>query len=335
MTNRPPEPTPANLVAQQLAIGRQFLATGAYDKAAQRFRAALEINPEHVTAHCDLARALERQQQVKEALQEVDIALQLKPEHAHAFYLKGTFLATQKRFKEGEALVRRAIELSSPHAPYFVMLGSIIYRANRVKWRSTRRYREAEEVTRRALELDPESVSAHRVLGIILMTLNRQEEAWQHYAKALQLDPEDAVTHSNVGMAVLHYGDVEQALQHLAESLRQNPEDKNLQRQFKAARQHAAFMRWRHWLWNLGFGRLPRLARIPVAVLGFFIVIWLQDKIQASSLKEWWPYREIANWLLLVYCVLLGQCGHWLRHPPSTIPLAWGDALPNADTDSL
>lgn len=334
MTNRPPPtPTPANLVAQQLAIGRQFLAAGAYDKAAQRFRAALEINPDHVTAHCELARALERQQKVKEALQEVDIALALNPEHAHAFYLKGTFLAAQKRFKEGEALVRRAIELSSPHAPYFVMLGSIIYRANRAQWRLTRRYREAEELERRALELDPESVPAHRVLAIVLFALGRGEEAWQHYAKALQLDPEDAITHSNVGMAVLHYGDPERATLHLTESLRQNPLDKNLQRQLKSARQNAVMARWRRWLWNLSFGRLPKLARIPVAVLGVMLLLWLQDKMASSASPAWQSVSQVFNWLLAAYCITIGICSDWLLAPPHKDPFVWRDILPNADSD--
>ena len=312
------ELTPAAQVRQQFEIGQRLLAVGEDDKAAQRFRAALAINPDHAPSHGELARVLRRQGNLKAAIEEVDRALQIAPDYHYYLYLKGSLLAARGQFKKGQALVERAIELNPNSAPYHVMLGSIIHRGNMAQnlggW--THLHRRAEASVRRALELSPNDVSAHRVLGSILESLRQPEAAQRHFEQALQINPEDSLNHTVVGLSYLGANEPERAVEHLRESLRHDPTDKGVQGQLARAKLSIRCLQIRFWLWNLFFGRLPRLLRVPVAVGLIFGLILIQDKVQHFSIEKWRPYHQIFIWLLLAYILILACIADWFARPP-------------------
>jgi tetratricopeptide (TPR) repeat protein len=303
---------------QQFQIGQRLFACGEIDKAAERFRATLAINPNHVRSHGELARVLKRQGRLKEAIAEADRALQLAPEHSYYLYLKGTMLASKNQWKQAQALVERSIELDPHYAPAHVILGSITHRANRIQYFGgwTHLHRQAEAHVRRALELNPNDVSAHRVLASILESLKQHEEAKWHYEKALGINPEDPLNHTLVATVYLNDSKPERAVEHLSESLRYNPTDKHVQRQLESAR---ASLRWLHlrcWFWNLFFGRLPQRLRVPVAVCLIPGLVLLQDKVQHSPIESLRPYHEVFLWILFAYIFILACIGDWFAHPP-------------------
>lgn len=325
--------TPTQLAAQQSTIGRRLRAAGENTKAEVRFRTALSFTPDDASLHGELALCLERQKKFHDALYEAAVALQLAPQNAYYHYLKGAIFNVQNLYSDAQLALQRAIELDPRHASSHQLLGYVLWRRALIRFGSQWNFcskarlkalQEAESSTRYALQLQPNLAEAHRILGHILLSQRRHDEAIAQMENALKIEPKNALAHLSLGTTSLRFpdADVERATEHLRESLRLNPHDKratvqlrSAQRQLAWARYFKPLMRVRSWIWNHLFGPLPRGLRVVVFFSGMISLIVLQERVQQSPLPRVREFNWVANALLWLYVFAFPSFANWLDHP--------------------
>jgi tetratricopeptide (TPR) repeat protein len=87
---------------------------------------------------------------------------------------------------------------------------SLINEADRL--REDKNFEEAALKYKAALSLDPNSVLAHKNLGIALSAQGKLDQAIACWQKALQIDPNNAPAHNNLGIALSEQGKLDEAI---------------------------------------------------------------------------------------------------------------------------
>jgi TolB-like protein/DNA-binding winged helix-turn-helix (wHTH) protein/Tfp pilus assembly protein PilF len=139
-------------------------------KAFAAARKALELDPQLVEAHVELAGALEDDWRWPEAEAEYKRALELSPSNADASADFAQWLNCQGRTEEALIWARRAQELD-PLALHGTDIGWILF--------SARRYDEAIRELHAVLAIEPDKTGALWFLGFALIGAERFEEAIQ------------------------------------------------------------------------------------------------------------------------------------------------------------
>jgi tetratricopeptide (TPR) repeat protein len=141
----------ANDRATVLHQGYCLEHTGAIDQAVQRYREALEREPDFLEAHVNLAGILWRLEDFEGALAHARKAAALAPKHPYAVRILGTALLNVNQLPEAEAQLRRALELLPGFSLAEVDLAFTLLQAGKMEegWAMySRRWRDAERMKR-------------------------------------------------------------------------------------------------------------------------------------------------------------------------------------------
>ncbi len=174
--------TPANAVSLT-ELGNALEGLGLIDEAMQRYRQALDLEPDDARANYNLANCLFERKQLAEAVNHFQRALESAPP---AF-------ATQTRNNLAVALAQ---------------LG----RAN-----------EAAGHFRKVLASEPDNAKVHDNLALVLSEPGETNEAVRHFAELVRLKPDDARAHYDLALAELDIGQDGPALAHLRRALTLQP----------------------------------------------------------------------------------------------------------------
>jgi tetratricopeptide (TPR) repeat protein len=184
--------------------------------AEQGYRKALELNPQNVTAHADLAYILLNQGQIEEGMVHVNEALKLDPNHAEARFNLGLGMLLRNQPEGAAACFERVIEIKPDYAEAHSQLGILLAKRNQPQ--------EAIKHLYRAAGLTPNDGQTHFNLGVLLAGQGRLDEAVIHYAKAAQLNPDDATIPYNLGLTTSRQGKLEEAIKHLSRAVEIKPD---------------------------------------------------------------------------------------------------------------
>lgn len=196
--------------------GYLYLSTHQDQDAVALFEEALERNQEYVPALLGIATALARnfdneaQVFLAEALALDENAIEAHLLIAQMALEEGDLAAADASLDQALQLVRErklpALEVYALRAAWDLLQGITdsewtglalaenphygdVYATPAYFYIITRRYREAVELLRRAVEAQPELWSAHALLGINLLRLNRLDEGTRHLRIAYEGDP--------------------------------------------------------------------------------------------------------------------------------------------------
>jgi TolB-like protein/DNA-binding winged helix-turn-helix (wHTH) protein/tetratricopeptide (TPR) repeat protein len=131
-------------------------------------RKALELDPELVDAHVELANVLQAQWHWAEAEAEYRRALQLRPNDAAAYSAFAWWLVSQGRVEEALVARRHGRELDPLAVPGSDLAWDLFY---------ARRYDEAMEELRSVLAVKPDDAYALWIFGFALIADRRPQEA--------------------------------------------------------------------------------------------------------------------------------------------------------------
>jgi adenylate cyclase len=160
---------------------------------------------------------------IDEAIRCFRAATELDPTFAEAFgawanlyvVAAGDYLPMREVIPRARELARRALELDPDSSEAHAARGNIVFQFDN-DWRL------AEAEFRRAIELNPNNVTAHRFLGLLLIALNRFDEAKEVLWRAIRLDP-GAHDRNTVALAELYSGNYDAALSYALEERDQDP----------------------------------------------------------------------------------------------------------------
>ena len=156
--------------------------TGRRDAAAESIRAAIAVRPDFAPAFVNLGLALQKLQQLDEALASYDQALAVNPDYGDALYNKGNVLAALGR--QADALASYDKALRAQPADTSILIG----RANALI--ALGRHDEAVASLDQALASTPRNAMALYNRGNALAALQRYAEALGSYRDALAIEPD-------------------------------------------------------------------------------------------------------------------------------------------------
>ena len=179
-----------------IRAGDEFLRAGEADGAVEKFKIALSLNPDNVTAHRLLGQLLKDTKDKKEALDHMQTVVRLAPHDPLARFVLGCAQASSG-------------ELSN----------AIVHLDEGVRWLANRDEKQLEGVDgKHGL---PEAL--HYKLGLAYQRVGNITNAEHHYLEALRLAPEYAEVHHNLGTLLLASGRIDPAGEHFTEAIRLMP----------------------------------------------------------------------------------------------------------------
>lgn len=239
-----------NRATASFQAGREARRKGDIVAAIAHFRAAIELQPDHIPAHNNLANALHAAGDVDAALDiarqtvalapdravlhnnlggmlqlkgELDAAiaayqraLELQPDFFLAHLNLGKALVAQEAWESALAAFDRALRLQSTSAETHLERGQVLTRLNR--------HDDALTAYEHALELAPDMPRAHLYQSVTLIELNHYHLALLALDRALALDPTSAVAWYNRGLALSRLKRCQEGLHANLEAIARQPD---------------------------------------------------------------------------------------------------------------
>ena len=211
---------PALVTALAMGLGALTWAhCGMFRDDQTLYRTTIARNPACWMAHNNLGNTLNIEGRTTEAISEYQAALQIKPDHVRAHYnLAFTLAGIPGRLPEAIAEYEATLQLKPDYPEAHFDLGLALAR-------SPGRLPEAIAQFEAALRIKPDFAEAHNNLGIALANSpTRSSEAVAEYEAALRIKPDYPKAHFNLGRALLEIpGRRQEALTHFEEALRLQP----------------------------------------------------------------------------------------------------------------
>ncbi len=145
-------------------LGIAYERMGRTDAQTQ-FERAIQLQPDFIHAHFNLARNLMQQGRTAEAIAELRRTLQIDPNHIRALNMLGMALGRQQKFDEAQAYLKKAVRLDPNHAEARSNLGAA--------YAGQGRLREAVAQFEAALRIDPDDPGAKENLERVKAALTK------------------------------------------------------------------------------------------------------------------------------------------------------------------
>lgn len=211
---------------QTFASGVAHHQAGEFANAIARYKAALDLQPDHADAASNLGIAQQSLGLSNEAEASCRRAIALKPAHVGAHFNLGSILQSLGRPADAAASFTRTLELQPGYAQAYGGLGNAL--------RALGRLPEAEAAYRRAVELAPDDVGAHVDLGDALRATGQLAAAEASYRRADALAPEQATVSNNLGLILYELGKAGEAETVLRRAIARDPNTAALHRNLGA-----------------------------------------------------------------------------------------------------
>ncbi|MEK7398824.1 MAG: fused MFS/spermidine synthase [Candidatus Poribacteria bacterium] len=180
-------------------LGTVYQNQGQTDKAIEQFKKALEIEPDSMLAHSNLAYIYEGQGKIDEAIAEFKELLRIKQDLPQIHVGLGLLYDAQGKLDEAITEMKAAIQLDPKATVAYINLG-ILYRKKGM-------LDEAIGQFKKLLEIQPDAAAFHGVLGDLYREKGDFTKAETEFQNALKLDPSMSGEPNFIAsLALVYYG---------------------------------------------------------------------------------------------------------------------------------
>src|SRR6185312_13040723 len=217
-----------------IAEGRAALAHGSIDEAAQKFRHAVQLEPEAADAQQSLGSVLEKQGKIAEAVAAYKKALELNPastvakarldeltkpaagadDPARVAEVEGYM--REGKFTEVEPLLDAYVKERPTSTWGWYALGYSLFGQKKIG--------DSIRALAKSLELDLTNAEAHKILGRDLMIIGRFDAAQVEFEQAIRYKPDSSESYYNLGKLLSVQDNWEPAKKAFEEALRIDPQ---------------------------------------------------------------------------------------------------------------
>jgi serine/threonine-protein kinase len=187
-----------------MCLGMIEQGMGEYEKAAEQFQLAVQLDPTNDAAYRSLAGAYQHLNQPDKAEDTYKRAIAVRPQYWRGYSFLGAFYESEAEYDKAAEMWRRAAELDPNSYIAFNGLGSALLYLGR----------DAESV--RALEesiaLRP-NASAYNNIAVAQFRLHRFQDSVRSYRAALKFDDSEYQTWGNMGDSYYYGGDAASAME--------------------------------------------------------------------------------------------------------------------------
>ena len=178
-------------------LGVKHLNQNNLEKAVEKLKEAVRLDPNFVLAHFFLGNALVKKGAFKEAETHLRNAISLQPDYAAPYgELGNTFLA-QGKLDDAIAQYITAIEIKPDYFDVHIGLA--------IAWESKGEIDTAHSQFKKAIEIQPQNANAHLIFADSLYKSKKIQEAITHYQVALKLNPELTRAQTNLEIALQQF----------------------------------------------------------------------------------------------------------------------------------
>ena len=167
--------------AGHATLAALYLMQGKLDAAVASYESALQLDPDAVNIHRQLALALADRGELERAAAHAETAARLDPDSAEVHHTLGLLQKRKGNLAGALAGLNRALKLQPAMATARSDLGQVLMTLGRPD--------EAMAQWRLAVSLDPDDLLAHFNLGLALIVRGEHAEAVRHLEVAYRLAP--------------------------------------------------------------------------------------------------------------------------------------------------
>jgi tetratricopeptide (TPR) repeat protein len=196
-----PTATPTSAPETFIADADSLAKEGKYNQAIEIYNKAIQADPNNVNTYLSLARAQIFNQYFKDAQVSAENALMLNNNNPTAHALRGEALSLQGDYLAAESAISHAIELDPNNALAHSYYAELLMLQNNAGQGTIGTIEKAHSEANLALALAPDTMDAHRALGIVYLNTNNLDLAIQEFQSAIAIDGNIADLHLSLGLA--------------------------------------------------------------------------------------------------------------------------------------
>jgi tetratricopeptide (TPR) repeat protein len=206
-----------------MCLGLLEDGTGQYEKAAEQFQQAVQLDPTNDRAYTSLAGAYQHLNQPDKAEETYKRAIAVRPQYWRVYSYLGSFYIAQADYEKAATMFRRAAELDPESYLAFNNVGAALLYAGKDD--------EARQAFEKSINLRP-SHDAYSNIAVAQFRLRQFKNSVLSFKEALKFDDNNYQTWGSMGDAAYYGGDTGTAMESyrkaiaLAEQqLKVNPRD--------------------------------------------------------------------------------------------------------------
>ena len=210
-----------------MCLGLLDNTTGQYEKAAEQFQQAAQLEPANGLAYVNQAASYEHMNQPEKAEDAYKSFIAIRPRESSAYSYLGAFYFGQAQYEKAQVMFEKAISLTPDSYPNYKNLGGVLLYEGK--------YEEATHAIEKSIAIRPSS-DAYVIAADALFYLRRFQEATQNNLAALKLDNGNYQTWGNLGDSYYYGGNrsdaagaYKKAISLAEPQLKLNPSDAGLQ----------------------------------------------------------------------------------------------------------
>ncbi len=197
-------------------LANTYKRLGRLNEAQAEYEAAIRLNPSYSEAHSNLANLLNDLGRLDEALTLARRAIELNPRNADAYLNAAAIAQSRKRPDEASRWINNILSFAPEHPGALMALAKA--------QREDENHAAALQAARRAVAAVPQSGEAHEILGLVLQSMNRSDEAMAEYRQAASLPmPKPESPLEKTAILLLELGRGAEALTAFDAALARNP----------------------------------------------------------------------------------------------------------------
>jgi len=206
-----------------MCLGLLDNTTGHYEKAAEQFQQAAQLEPSNDQAYVNLAASYEHLNRPEKAEEAYKQVISIRPQESSGYSYLGAFYFGQAQYEKAQAMFEKAIALTPGSYGNYSNLGGVLFYEGK--------YEEAIHALEKSIAIRPSS-NAYVLAADALFYLRRFQEATQNNLAALKLNDSDYATWGNLGDSYYYGGNrpgaaetYRKAIELAEQQLKLNPSD--------------------------------------------------------------------------------------------------------------
>ncbi len=194
---------------------RLLVFIGQPERAEQRVRRALEIDPNHLPSRAVLCMALDWQKRIAEAIAECQAVVEADPNYATGYAYLAEALADSGNFAAARAAAQTAVDLEPDNVDALRNLGYV--------YDVFGQYDTARYHYERALERSPNLPHVLSAIGRIFFVTGQTSNAIRTFQRIIEMDPAHADAYRQLGMVYRFIGERQKAREALDKAIELEP----------------------------------------------------------------------------------------------------------------
>ena len=187
------------VVEPLVRLAQALVAAKEYDRAVDRLREALKINPDFFDASRDIVMIYAKSGRPDQAMEEVKSLQSRKPNDVRGYVLEGDLWAAEHKWREAEAALKLAQKRAPDDGRVAAQLHAVVTEAGNGA--------QADAAAEKWLRGHPKDVVMHSYLGELALRKPDYKAAARHFEALVALQPNNVVFLNNLAWVSGELGD--------------------------------------------------------------------------------------------------------------------------------